>query len=634
MNKLFNEKQKEKEPLFEEQIVADVLEDFRQRQNERRSFESQWQLNMNFLMGNQYCFLSPSGEVEDSDKEFYWQEREVYNHIAPIIDARLAKLSNMKPSMTVVPASGDEKDIKTAKVSKKIVNAIYNKLAVSGLISQANKWSEVCGTCFYKVAWNSNKGALIKNGNNCVNYGDVEVSVCTPFEIYPESSSCSTIEECKSIIHAKAYHIDDIKNIWGVETTGENINVFSLDGAGGIGNYGYMTENTRFVNGVRKDYAIVIEKYEAPTVENPNGKLTIVAGDKLVYLGELPYINGNDGERCFPFIKQCSIDHPGCFWGASVIDRLIPLQRAYNTIKNRKHEFMNRLSMGVLTVEDGSVDTDNLEDEGLSPGKVLVYRQGANPPQFMTFDRVPIDFASEEKQILNEFTLISGVSDIMRTSLSNYVNMSGVALQRIIEQDDSRISNTVESLKTAIKNMGKHILRLYRQFATMPRLQKIVGDNGDIEVFYFNSSDISSDDIIFETENEIGETTAQKRSMVFDLINAGLLHDENGKLSNRMRVKALELLGFGVWENAQDINELHVKKSASENLKFLEGETEIVPLEVDDHDIHITEHTAFMLGGEFEKALKTNPNLTSVVLNHIRKHKQMKQITMQVEGAI
>ena len=626
-------KTKNDDYFYEEQIVNNVLEDFKNRQAERRSFELQWQLNMNFLMGNQYCQIGPSGEIEDEDKDYYWQQREVYNHIAPIIDARLSKLSNMKPSMTVVPASGDERDIKTAKVSKKIVNSIYNKLAVSGMINQANKWSEVCGTSFYKVTWNSAKGSLIGKNDlgKAISSGDVEITVCPPFEIYPESSSCADINDCKSIIHARAYHIEDIKNIWGVEVEGSDVNVFSLDNSNISDTFGFFGENKRYINGTRKDYAIVIERYEAPTVEFPNGKLTIIAGNKLVYLGDLPYINGNEGERCFPFIKQTCIEQPGLFWGVSIIERLIPIQKSYNAIKNRKHEFMNRLSMGVLTVEDGAIDTENLEDEGLSPGKVIVYRQGANPPSFMSFDKIPVDFSSEEISLLEEFTTVSGVSDLMTNSVSKYTNLSGIALQRLIEQDDSRIACTAESLKEAIKTMGKHVLRLYRQFASIPRLSKIVGDNGDIEVFYFNSSDISSDDIVFETENEIGETTAQKRAMVFDLINAGLLQDENGKLSNRMRVKALELLGFGVWENAQDINELHLKRAASENLKMIESGETISPLEVDEHDIHITEHTAFLLGGEFEKKAQKNPRLTEVILSHIRMHKQLKNLNKQIE---
>lgn len=40
--------------------------------------------------------------------------------------------------------------------------------------------------------------------------------------------------------------------------------------------------------------------------------------------------------------------------------------------------------MGVLAVEDGSVDLDNLEREDISPGKVIVYRQGANVPKMLT----------------------------------------------------------------------------------------------------------------------------------------------------------------------------------------------------------------------------------------------------------
>ena len=620
------------ENYFEEDLVSEVIEDFKRRQQERKSFETQWELNMNFLMGNQYCCVGPSGEIEEFEKQFYWQEREVYNHIAPVVEARLAKLLSLKPNMTVVPASGDDRDVKTAKLSKKIVDAVYNKLCVSGIISEANNWSEVCGTSFYKITWNSEKGSVISQDENGKFYnGEVDVTVCPPFEIYPESSSCSDINSCKSLIHAKAYHIDDIKKIWDVDVKGEDIDVFTLDNVQAIGGYGYFGNVSKVVNGVRNNYAIVIEKYEMPSVDFPNGRLIIVAGDKLVHLSELPYINGNDGERSFPFIKQTCIEHPGCFWGSSIIERLIPIQRSFNTLKNRKHEFMNRLSMGVLTVEDGSVDMDNLEDDGLSPGKVLVYRQGATPPKFMNFDRVPVDFTTEENMLLNEFTYVSGVSDLLRNSIANYSNMSGVALQVLVEQDDTRISITADRIREAIKGMAKHVLRLYRQFASVPRLTKIVGDNGDIEVFYFTASDISSDDIVFETGNEVGETVAQKRSMVFDLLNAGLLHDENGKLSNRMRVKALDLLGFGVWENAQDINDLHLKKASNENLKFMEGNV-LEPLEVDDHDIHITEHTALLLGSEFSKKAEKNSKLTENVLSHIRKHKQMKAVINSVEN--
>ena len=96
----------------------------------------------------------------------------------------------------------------------------------------------------------------------------------------------------------------------------------------------------------------------------------------------------------------------------------------------------------------------------------------------------------------------------------------------------------------AIKTVGQHILRLYKQFATAARLEKVVGDNGSIEVFYFSGSDISSDDVVFETENDLNETPASRKSMVMDLLNAGLLSDETGRVSPTNKVKILEMMGF------------------------------------------------------------------------------------------
>ena len=103
---------------LKENVVKETLEDFEKRVAERRSFDSQWQLNMNFYMGNQFCEVGYGGAVRDTSKEYYWQEREVFNHIAPIIDLRLSKLSKVKPKTQVMPATNEEQDIYTAKVRK------------------------------------------------------------------------------------------------------------------------------------------------------------------------------------------------------------------------------------------------------------------------------------------------------------------------------------------------------------------------------------------------------------------------------------------------------------------------------------------------------------------------------------
>lgn len=603
--------------IFEQNLVQEIKLDFKRRQEERKVFEAQWQLNMDFFMGNQYCNINKNFEIEEMEQRFYWQEHQVYNHITPLIERRLTKLQLVRPKMNVFPTSNDDKDVKTAKISKKIIDSIYNTTDMTSLINEATTWSEICGTSFYKVVWNSNSGDVIakyENGNP-LKSGDVELSVVSPFEIFPESSTDISLDKTRSLIHARAYHIEEIKNKWGIDVEGENLNVFSLDKM--TLNFGGVSKINKTT---RKNYAIVIERYDLPSIKFPNGRLVIIAGDKLVYFGELPYINNVNGTRGFPFVQQVAFAQPGCFWGVSVIERLIPLQRAYNAIKNRKHEFINRLTMGVLTVEDGSMDLELLEEEGLYPGKILVYRQGSSQPKYMENDKMPFDFSAEEKTILKEFSTISGISDISTDSYLNK-NLSGSAIELLIEQDENRMLITADNIRFAIKLVAKHILRLYKQFVNIPKLTKIVGDNGELEIFYFKASDISSDDIVFETKNEITDNFSQRRTMLFDLINQGLLSDENGKMSTKMKLKILEMLGYGIWETASDINELHTKKATKENYNLINNNA-IKVLEIDNHELHISEHIAFMLGEEFEKFVAKNPDLENKILEHIKIHKE------------
>lgn len=535
----------------EDSLAKEIKEDFRARQNARKSLETQWQLNMNFFAGNQFCSIGYGGNLEDSEKQFFWQEREVFNHIAPIVEVRLSKLSKVKPTVSVVPASNEESDIETAKLSKKILSSISNKLKLSEKISEAMKWSEICGTSFYKVTWDNDAGQVIavdENGKE-VRSGEIDISVCSPFEIFPDSDTCENIQHCRSIIHARVYGAEEVKAMYGEDIKGQDINVFGFDAISGLGGLGYSSHGTKIVESKKKNSVLVLEKYEKPTTEYPNGRLIIVAGDRVVYQGDLPYMNGEDGERGFPFIKQVSIEQTGSFWGNSIIDRLIPVQRAYNAVKNRKHEYLNRLSMGILKVEDGSIDLDNLEDEGLCPGKIIVYRQGSTPPAFLSEGEVPSSFEKEEEKLLDEFKSISGISEVM-DSFYNSKNLSGTALELMFQQEDIRITSSVDIIKKCIKTIAQHILRLYKQFAVLPRLNKIMGDDGKIELFYFNKNDISSDDIVFETETELSETLTQRRQMIFQLLEAGLLSDSDGKISARMKAKILESLGFGVWDGA------------------------------------------------------------------------------------
>lgn len=576
-------------------------------------------------MGNQFAQISSKGDIEESGKEYFWQEREVYNHIAPILETRLAKLGRVKAKAQVRPATSDDEDVASASLATKLIDAVCKENDFSSQLALANSWSEITGSAFFKVTWDAEKGhALDASGE--IKEGDVTITLCPPFEIFPEDIAITDIDKQSSVMHAKVLTTKEVKRIWGKDVKGGEVNVFSFDNAQVGGGFGYTASVPKIVSEKREDSVTVIEKYEAPTHEYPNGRLIIVAGDTLLYQGDMPYLNGEDGTRGYPFAKQVCIDNLTNFFGTSVVERIIPVQRAYNTVKNRKHEFMNRMAVGVMAVEDGSVDTDSLEEEGLPPGKVVVYRQGSTPPIMLSPTQVPSEFSREEEKLLNEFVMISGVSEVTTYSQVPANVASGTAISLLLEQDDTRIALTADSLRESIKRISKQVLRLYRQFAKVPRVKRITGDNGDVEIASFCAGNIDSEDIVFDTISDIEDTLSARRAMVYDLLKLGLFADENGKLNASTKARLFEILGFGNWEDGRSNDEIHRKKALKENMEL---EKKDVPVDVyDDHALHIAEHVRMCVSTKCvsDKAVRDR------VANHIAKHTELASLAKGVEN--
>ena len=159
--------------------------------------------------------------------------------------------------------------------------------------------------------------------------------------------------------------------------------------------------------------------------------------------------------------------------------------------------------------------------------------------------------------------------------------------------------------------------RLYKQYAVIPRLLKIAGESGDVQIYYWDKNEICSDDVVFDTSNESNETLIERRTILLELIKQGLMFDEDGKFSNKTRKKCLDLLGFGMWEEVLDLSSLQANKAKEENLNI----NNIHLLEIDDHKIHIDEHIAYVIGKEI-KTKKNYKEIEQKLLKHIEEHKK------------
>lgn len=649
---------------FAEDVVAFVNAEFERRRTEQRPWELQWRLNMAFLDGNQYLDMVPGlHTLQEIPKLYWWQEREVFNHIAPIVETRVARFTRMQPTLKVRAATGEASDQAGARVSTRLLDYVQNERMPKNIKSALFQWIEATGTAFIKNTWDPSLGQQIgmiqvqhetdqkpddrepnlpppgdddlafagkeavdeidaqnpqENTSDvqlgtddeatyastlqALKEGDVNPIVVPPYEIYPDSPWNATINECRSIIHARAMHIDTIYELWGVMVNPEPIEAFGLGATTlGVGGLGYGFGQVAGDVGKLTGYALVKELWERPSLRYPEGRLIVVATDKVLHLGSLPYQNGADGQRDLPFTKIESICRPGCFWGRSIIERLIPIQRRYNALRNRKAEYLNRCAIGQLAVEDGSVDMDDLEENGAAPGHIHIYKKGFNPPRYVQNEQLPHTFNNEENSLLNEFTTISGVSEIARHSEAPPGVKSGVAMSIAVEQDDTRLSHTVGNYESGLVEAGKQWLRLYRQFATQQRLLRSVGRDLEVELMYWDATMIRSDDVIVETSALLAESPAQRRQMIYELLNMGLFNDpETGNLTKEGQHKVFELLQFGDWEVHDDTDKLQVKRADRENKFMSEGH----PMPVNDFDddvLHVQRHNRYRLTNEYEE---------------------------------
>ncbi len=598
-------------------VVKMVRDDFLRRQEARKQIERGWELNLNFYLGNQYSYIASTGNVADIEKNFRWESREVYNHIAPIIECRLAKLNKIRPALMVRAASDNENDVSNAKIAKALIRSSFEKNGFDNLSGIANAWSEITGTAFYKVVYDSTKGEFVgENENGKVKNGDVTISVCSPFEIYPDSNGNTEVEDCESIIEARAYSASEVGSAYGVKLTGEEIDTFEMATQAVLSSVSGRSNSVKVLHSARPDTVLLIERYEKPSNANPKGRFTIVCKDKLLYDGDYPYVT-TDGKGFYPFVKQVSTKQITNFWGISVIDRCIPLQKAYNALKNKKHEYITRLASGVLTVEDGSVDIDNLEEEGLAPGKILVYRNGSTPPSFLSPGHIPEEFEKEEVNLLSEMNNLCCVSDISVNSSFPRNVSSGSALSILIEQDESRLSLVGENIRIAVKKLGEKVLWLYKQFASGARIVKVANLNGSTDVLLWTGSDLGSDDVIFETANEFEESAIKQKETILALYEKGIFDDENGELSSASKKNLLEMLGVNGYHVEEDLKEVHCAHAITENRNI---ENLADPLELDDHEVHICEHLKFLYRDE---KLKESLVMKQKLINHIIIHKNL-----------
>lgn len=620
--------------LFKDDIIHNVLEELEQRRAQRSPLERQWTLNANFLVGNQYCEVNPyHGDIEQLQPVYDWLNREVFNNIAPLIETRIANLKKINYMMKVKPATNELDDYAKAEVSTNILQYTQKNTDFESKKNTMIYWNELCGNCFWMSWWDKDKGERYATEQTVIAesdgaertiekayyQGDLDYGLISPYEIFPESIFKQGIESQRSIILEQVKSKEDIYDLYGVKVEGSSVETFELTPVACGGGLGY--ENTTITIGHRtvENAEKVITYFERPSKHRPNGLMIIIIGDEhLVYYGDMPYSK-------IPIVQVVCREVAGQFFGRSTIESLIPLQRTYNGCINSIHEYIKRLSLGNYFVEEGSlVDIQEFEDHGIEPGAILVYRAGTNPPRPVENGQLPSEIMAERYNLKNDMEYVAGVSQLMVSGNAPQSNMSGTAISNLMEIDNTRLSLTGDHIRNSVRKLAVMWLEIYKRYATTHRVVKYVGTNDIAKAVVWSNRDINSYDVDFVTENELLLSEDVQKQRFFDAYNMGLFTDSDGRISQRVKNRALEYMKIGNYSDIMSINTLHIQAAQRENIFFENG---VIPQvsEFDDHDIHIEEHLRYILQMDFRILKNNKPEYAAALENHLREHKSIQQ---------
>ena len=619
------------EPLYKSDIIARLYEDLEKRREARHSYELQWILNSNFLVGNQFCDINPSsGDVEQQETPYDWLEMRAFNLISPLIETRIANLKKLSYGMKAKPKTNELDDFAKADISTSVLKNFQETSGFKSKNDTALHWNEVCGSCFYMAWWDPSKGKKVaeiekveigedgieKREVEGIFQGDVDYCTLTAYEVFPDNIALRGIEGQRSIIVEQVMKVEEIRDLYGIDVEGSEITTFALTPISSGGGYGYENTVTSYGHKTVSDSEKVITYFERPSKHLPCGRMIIVVGkEHLVYYGDLPYSR-------IPIVPMVCIEVAGQFYGKSPIESLIPYQKEYNSCKNRLHEYTKRVCIGNLAVEEGSIDIDEYEENGLEPGAILAYKAGYNRPDFIENASLPNEIMQEMYNLRSDMEYVAGVSQLMVIGATPSGVTSGTAIENLREIDNTRLSLTGDHVRNAVKELGELILEIYKKYAKTPRILSYAGSNDIAKVLTWCNEDIESTDVEFVTENELLYSEDAQKQKFMEAYQMGLYTDDNGRIGERVKIKALDSMKLSRYDDLLSINQLHLQKAQRENAFFAEG---ILPKisDIDNHRVHIEEHERFMLQMNYELIKKKQPALSQAFEEHFKEHKRI-----------
>lgn len=605
-------------------IVREILQKKRRFAQDRQPHEPQWFTNNAFFRNQHYVEWD---REENRLRQLQAKPERVrlkLNRLQAKIRARLAKFLKNRPKPVVVPATNEYSDYLKAKSTQKLLLYEYRRAGLEAKFKDALYAAKDTSKAFWWFHWDPTVKARIASTDpqtGLLTYeeailGDVKVEVGSAFQFLPGDPGISRLAEQPEIMRITSRLVADVKRqhpdfapyLTG-DTSEDQLFRYERQIAT-LSSIGIGSASPRQKNA---DYLTVIEHFIRPNGQYPEGAYRVLAGEILVKNEQALPLGFADMENPFPCVEFTDLPVYGAFWGPTLTEFLIDLQKEYNLLRSKLAEHARWMAYPkIFAAKQHQLPKGAWTQD---PGEFLEYIAFPNipPPQPWTPPPVNPDIWRQIDLLQKEFDDISQVFPVSEGNRGG--TTSGFQANLLQEASDTVHGPDLRAHELAMEDAYRKIRRMVKMGYTMPRLISVMSPAATPEALEFDGQMIDEyADIAVEIGSALPDLKAARQETVMNLYNAGLLGDIGDP---EVRKRALSLLEMGSIDDAFDRTRADESQAAYENVQFSRGESAPDPEFWENHKLHYNVHTDWLKSPEGRGA---PPPLRTLVVRHTVLH--------------
>jgi len=545
--------------------------------------------------------------------------RLVFNRLKVFVRTMLAKMSADTPHMGVMPKTGENEDVKAAKLGENVSVALFEKLKFRQVKQNLNAWLVILNRAYLRVFWNEddhgvvgyeNKELLDEESGEVVldqetgepilteeieeieDDGDVGAEAVNPFMCRHDPISVNR-KKWKWFLFGEVACADALEEQYNLKEGS------LIDKGEGKVDTSYELE-MGWAGDVAVSHPDKKEEITGRTVLRkelwtPN-IYVFMAGDQVLKCG----INKYKEIRFYRFedrIIPIDSGEKGIHYNDSLVKQAIPIQREFNRQKSIVSTALERASkMKIMLPLNSILSRKSMTNEF---GTFVDVNTQLGKPEQLRMDPLPSFIQVYINDLEREFETAFSTHEASFGRLPERAShASGALVQILLEQDDAVLNPMLQMMNDILSEAWSAILQMVQDNYSPARLLKYAATDGQQAVESFRGADLKGNtDVKITTQSGLPRGRIARTEYIMKLKEAEILRDPR---------QILEMLDIGSVERVFDRELGHIRRAERENM-LIEKNPNITPEDVkgwayklEDHLSHLPIHVGDRIGIKYE----------------------------------